>query len=311
MYNFHFVYLGVYWKFFETQLMKILHFILFSIIVLPNIALAQQDNPELQKMYDEDQSARMSNNIDWTTLSKQDKKRENRVFEMIQSGKIVTAKDYYNSAMIFQHGNDTIASSMAVKHMKKAVELDPTINKWLLAAAIDRDLMRRNQPQIYGTQFIKNDETGGKFVRYKIDSTKITDVQRIEFNVETLKEQKIKEQLLNATSLTNLLEGKTLKERIKLIRTEYKKGVNSNYDINLSDLILYVNDLLDNEKINEASEIAKLCVQLYPNESYSYISYGAILLKQNYKQDAIKVFYKALELNPNDTDIRAILNHID
>ena len=74
---------------------------------------------------------------------------------------------------------------------------------------------------------------------------------------------------------------------------------------------MYVNDLLDNEKINEASEIAKLCVQLYPNESYSYISYGAILLKQNYKQDAIKVFYKALELNPNDTDIRAILNHID
>ena len=36
-----------------------------------------------------------------------------------------------------------------------------------------------------------------------------------------------------------------------------------------------------------------------------------LLLKQNYKQDAIKIFHKALELNPNNTDIRAILNHID
>src|SRR5690606_2182921 len=311
MYNFHFVYLGVYWKLFETQLMKILHFILFSIIMLPNIALAQQDNPELKKMYDEDQSARMSNNIDWTTLSKQDKERENRVFEMIQSGKIVTAKDYYNSAMIFQHGNDTIASSMAVKHMKKAVELDPTIDKWLLAAAIDRDLMRKDEPQIFGTQFIKNNETNGKFIRYKIDTTKVSDEERIKYNVETLKEQKIKEQLLNANSLANLIEGKSFKESIELIKTEHKKGQKSNYNLDVTELTLYANNLLKNNMIDESSEIVKLCIELYPNESFSYTMYGIILLKQSKKEEAIKNFKKALELNPNDNDTKTILNQIN
>ncbi|HMG93191.1 MAG TPA: hypothetical protein VK589_24210, partial [Chryseolinea sp.] len=101
------------------------------------------DNVELQKMYDEDQRSRSTPNIDWMTLTRQDSLREIRVYEFIKDGKIVTAKDYYNSAMIFQHGRDTIASSMAVNHMKKAIELDSTMNKWLLAAAIDRDLMRR------------------------------------------------------------------------------------------------------------------------------------------------------------------------
>ena len=36
-----------------------------------------------------------------------------------------------------------------------AIELDSTKNKWLLAASIDRELMSRNKPQIYGTQYTK------------------------------------------------------------------------------------------------------------------------------------------------------------
>ena len=40
---------------------------------------------------------------------------------------------------------------MAVKMMAKSLELNPAGNKWLYAAAVDRDLMRRNKPQIYGS----------------------------------------------------------------------------------------------------------------------------------------------------------------
>ena len=144
--------------------------------------------------------------------------------------------------MIFQHGNDTIAFSMAVKCHEKAVELDPTIDKWLLAAAIDRDLMRKDEPQIFGTQFIKNNETNGKFVRYKIDTTKVSDEERIKYNVETLKQQKIKEQLLNANSLANLIEGRSFKESIELIKTEHKKGQKSNFNIDVTELTLYANN---------------------------------------------------------------------
>src|SRR5512145_3342327 len=81
------------------------------------------DNVELRKMYNEDQNSRMSSNIDWTELSKEDNIREKRVYELITLGQIITGKDYYHSAMIFQHGKDTIASGMAVRMMKKAIEL--------------------------------------------------------------------------------------------------------------------------------------------------------------------------------------------
>jgi len=262
-------------------------------------------------MYDADQSSRKLEKIDWSILHKEDEERREKVFEMIKRGEIVTAKDYYNSAMIFQHGNDTIASSMAVKHMKKAVELDPTIDKWLLAAAIDRDLMRKDEPQIFGTQFIKNNETNGKFVRYKIDTTKVSDEERIKYNVETLKQQKIKEQLLNANSLANLIEGRSFKESIELIKTEHKKGQKSNFNIDVTELTLYANNLLNNNMIDEASGIVKLCIELYPNESFSYTMYGIILLKQSKKEEAIKNFEKALELNPNDNDTKALLNQIN
>ena len=291
--------------------MRIFKVIVFLLLFSPHFIFAQQDNIKLQEMYDADQSSRKLEKIDWSILHKEDEERREKVFEMIKRGEIVTAKDYYNSAMIFQHGNDTIASSMAVKHMKKAVELDPTIDKWLLAAAIDRDLMRKDEPQIFGTQFIKNNETNGKFVRYKIDTTKVSDEERIKYNVETLKQQKIKEQLLNANSLANLIEGRSFKESIELIKTEHKKGRKSNFNIDVTELTLYANNLLNNNMIDEASGIVKLCIELYPNESFSYTMYGIILLKQSKKEEAIKNFEKALELNPNDNDTKALLNQIN
>lgn len=291
--------------------MRIFKVIVFLLLFSPHFIFAQQDNIKLQEMYDADQSSRKLEKIDWSILHKEDEERREKVFEMIKRGEIVTAKDYYNSAMIFQHGNDTIASSMAVKHMKKAVELDPTIDKWLLAAAIDRDLMRKDEPQIFGTQFIKNNETNGKFVRYKIDTTKVSDEERIKYNVETLKQQKIKEQLLNANSLANLIEGRSFKESIELIKTEHKKGQKSNFNIDVTELTLYANNLLNNNMIDEASGIVKLCIELYPNESFSYTMYGIILLKQSKKEEAIKNFEKALELNPNDNETKALLNQIN
>ncbi len=36
--------------------------------------------------------------------------------------------------------------------MRKSIELDSTAIKWLLAAAIDRELLSRGKPQICGTQ---------------------------------------------------------------------------------------------------------------------------------------------------------------
>ncbi len=130
-----------------------MRFIGYLLIIFQFSAYSQVDNVELQKMYGEDQNSRFTKNINWSNLSKQDSIRELRVYELMKFGKIVTGKDYYNAAMICQHGRDTIASTNAVKFIRKAIEPDSSVNRWLLAAAIDRDLMRKDKPQIYGTQY--------------------------------------------------------------------------------------------------------------------------------------------------------------
>jgi hypothetical protein len=79
--------------------MKALKFLL--IFCFPLTAFSQADNSELQKMHNEDQDARKVKNMDWSIVGRQDKERQIRVFELIKLNQVVTAKDYYNSAMIF------------------------------------------------------------------------------------------------------------------------------------------------------------------------------------------------------------------
>lgn len=285
-----------------TKFLKILFLFLFPLTVL-----AQTDNSELQKMYNEDQSSRMAKNIDWSVLSKQDKEREKRVYEMINSGQITTGKDYYNSAMIFQHGNDTIASSMAVKHMKKAIELDTTINKWLLAAAIDRDLMRRKKPQIYGTQYVMNNgETNWK--RYDIDTTQVTDEQRKFYNVETLAEQLVKERNMNLTPISEFhSKFNSIKQTIKFIKSEHKKGLKSTYNTSENELNSFAYELLNSKKENDALEVFILNTKLYPNGFNTFDSLGECLLLLGKKEESLKAYKKSLDLNPKNENARKIL----
>lgn len=282
--------------------MKFLFFLLFPLSVF-----SQTDNSELQKMYNEDQSSRMVKDINWTILSKQDKERENRVYELIKSGQVLTGKDHYNSAMIFQHGEDSIAYSMAVKHMRKAIELDTTINKWLLAAAIDRELMSKKLPQIYGTQYVKdNGET--KWKRYKIDTLKVTDKERKYYGVETLSEQIEKERNMNLIPISEFyFKSKSIKKTIVFIKSEHKKGLKSNYNTSENELNSFGYELLNSKKENEALEIFTLNTKLYPNGFNTYDSLGECLLFLGKKVEGIKAYKKSLELNPNNENARKII----
>lgn len=109
----------------------------------------------INELYKSDQGDRQVLDIDWPLLLARDKQRMARAYELLDSSKVITSEDFANAAMIFQHGIDTISSGMAVKLMQKAIELDPTRDKSLLAKAIDRDLMFKYLPQIYGTQYTK------------------------------------------------------------------------------------------------------------------------------------------------------------
>ena len=288
--------------------MKTLKFLKILLLFLISLtAFSQTDNSELQKMYTEDQNSRMLTNIDWTALTKQDKERESRVYELIKSGQIVTGKDFYNSAMIFQHGADSIAYGMAVKHMRKAIELDTTINKWLLAAAIDRNLLSRNKPQIYGTQYSR--KNGSKWKRSTIDTTQISDKERKFYNVETLAEQLEKARTMNLTPISEFYaKSKSINKTVQFIKIEQKKGINSNYYISEDELNNLGYELLNSKKQKEALQIFKLNTVLYPKGYNTFDSFGECLLILGKKEEGIKAYKKSLELNPQNENAKKVLN---
>ncbi|MEI7583371.1 tetratricopeptide repeat protein [Runella sp.] len=279
-----------------------LFFLLFSVA-----SFAQKpDNAELKKMYDEDQKARMASTIDWVQLSKNDSIRQKRVYELIHSGQLITGKDYYHSAMIFQHGTDTTASAMAVKLMKRAIDLDSTVNKWLLAAAIDRDLMRRDKPQIYGTQYIKMGQDA-KWERYKIDSTQVTDIEREYYDVETLAEEK--ERTMNLRSISEFYsESQSLEKTLALIKAEKVKGDTAIYNVSEGEINSFGYELLSAKKANDALIIFTLNTELYPNGFNTFDSLGECLLILNKKEEGIKTYKKSLELNPKNKKAMKIVN---
>jgi hypothetical protein len=154
------------------------------------------DNAELISIYISDQTDRNSHDINWHEVSKRDSLRRIRVNEILESNNIVTARDNKNAAMVFLHGNDSADYEKAVRFMKKAIELDSTINKWLFAAATDSYLLSKGEPQIYGTQYIKMGDEPWKIAL--IDTSKITDAERIEYGVETLNQQIQKVIIMNS-----------------------------------------------------------------------------------------------------------------
>jgi tetratricopeptide (TPR) repeat protein len=266
------------------------------------------DNLELKKMYDADQGDRQSDKIDWSIVSKRDSLREVRIYELLDSNKILTSTDYNIAALIFQHGRDSIAYGMAVKLMRKSIELEPTRNKWLLAAAIDRYLLSRNKPQIYGTQYRKMKDQ--PFELQEIDTTKVTDTERIEYGVETLAQQREKVKRLNSKKLSELLnEGKSIIELIQFIKQENIK--NSKYDLSEIGINNLGYQLMNQGKKEEALKIFKLNTELYPNGFNTFDSYGECLLDLGDKENAIIAYKKSLELNPENENAKKKLSEIN
>jgi tetratricopeptide (TPR) repeat protein len=283
--------------------------LLFGIFGQQFNAVSQtNNNAELQKMYDEDQGGRKVAQINWRKLSQDDSLRERRVYELIKEGKVVTGKDYYNTAMIFQHGRDTVASTMAVKQMRKALELDSTINRWLLAAAIDRDLMRKNKPQIYGTQFRKMFDDD-KYRLYTIDTTQVTDKERIYYHVETLAEQKVKERNMNLLKITDFYaKSNSIEQTIDLIKSEKKKGLAGVYNVGEGPVNALGYALMEAKKLDDALAIFKLNIKYHPKSGNTYDSLGECLLLMNKKRKGIKAYKKALALDPKNDYARKIIN---
>lgn len=158
-----------------------------------------QENEQLTRLFNQDQIARKipHSEIDWNILDHKDKNRRGKVLTMLTEGRIKTSKDFYHAALIFQHGNNSedIRLAHALATIAATLAEDKMEASWLKAATWDRLMMNLDQPQWYGTQFVK--DPSGNWGLYDINPDIISDQQRIDWSVRTLDESKAMEKSLN------------------------------------------------------------------------------------------------------------------
>ena len=152
---------------------------------IPPLHAQVADNAELASLYRDDQKARDSTDIDWTVVSREDAQRRARVLVLLGEGQLRTATDYFNAAMVFQHGVDLADYRIAHALATLAATLDPerANYRWLVAASWDRMMTAQLQPQWYGTQFQGSDE--GLFL-YPVAEGAVDDAERVRMGVPTL-----------------------------------------------------------------------------------------------------------------------------
>jgi hypothetical protein len=163
--------------------------------------IAATTNQELKKLEEADQADRApgSNKIDWDIVGKHDMARQVRAAEILKAGDVRTADDYFNAALIFQHGDTVDDTELALALATTATRIDSANKdaKVLTAQAWDRILVKRGKPQWYGTQFFKNKATG-KWEMSPTDATAVTEAQREVMGIPTVAETTAHLDALNA-----------------------------------------------------------------------------------------------------------------
>ncbi len=99
----------------------------------------------------------------------------------------------------------------------------------------------------------------------------------------------------------NELLQKALDNAIEL-SIEAKMNNRSEQDLNTLGYSFMVNEELD-----KALEVFKLTTILFPDSFNAYDSYGEALLKSNRKAEAIEMYEKSIELNPENTNGKKVL----
>jgi hypothetical protein len=156
-------------------------------------------NAELGRMKEQDQADRREQPINREKLIANDAIHYRRVKEMIAAAELKVGEDYYNAALIMQHGFTTEDYELAYQLASRAVQLNPDLPnaRWLACAAKDRSLWSQGKPQIYGTQFQKfsND---GPYTMEPFDRAAVSDAQRQDAGVRTLAEAEKRLEEMNA-----------------------------------------------------------------------------------------------------------------
>lgn len=173
--------------------------LLISLLALPAIS-AGADNEQLRAIVQSDQAERDKEwkPEDLQAISARDAERRAKVQIELAAGRVRTSSDFFNAALVMQHGQGLEDIRMAHALATIAASLDPSNKsaKWLKAASWDRMMSTQKKPQWYGTQYVRDGD--GKWALYVMDETAVTDEERAALGAPSLAEAKKRVEIMNS-----------------------------------------------------------------------------------------------------------------
>lgn len=143
------------------------------------------NNPELERIYQEDQAERAKGKKPGPDAAERDRERLKQVAALLDAGAARTADDFFHAAQVYNHGvtaeeilrAHVLATLAASKGNKQAL--------FLSAASLDRFLRAIGRPQVFGTQY----NSQGNMATMEPFDRSMSDALRTAFGVPSLKEQ--------------------------------------------------------------------------------------------------------------------------
>ncbi|MBN8542513.1 MAG: hypothetical protein J0L82_19135 [Deltaproteobacteria bacterium] len=133
--------------------------------------------------------------VDWKLVQPRDEARRKRVGEIFGEGCFKTSEDFAAAALVYQHGTIPDHFFQTFIWAKRAVELGDPKQKWLMAAGIDRYLVKSGRKQLFATQASK-ENARPCWCLEEVEST-FPEKLRIEYGKKSLREMLAWVQSLN------------------------------------------------------------------------------------------------------------------
>lgn len=155
----------------------ILFFLVFSRFGFA-CGIDSEDSAHLRDMFEEDQSLRRSEVLDFKKIIARGEYHRGEVRKMAAARNICTANDFFHSALIMQHGENFEDYRLAISlaQMASIMSPDDVRYRWLIAAAWDRAMLSKGRPQWYGTQYTLGED--GNKVYEQIDGDVVNNEER-------------------------------------------------------------------------------------------------------------------------------------
>ena len=158
----------------------------------------------MQRLLQEDQNDLPGHGTSATSFDEQQynaraEARKQQVRSMLTNGDLRTGEDFYDAAIIFQHGGTADDYLFAHVLAMDAIVKGYDTAKWIAAASLDRYLQIVHQPQVFGTQYPLDPNKphpvtpAGRFkgrTQQPYDDTLLPDSLRTDFCVASQDQQK-------------------------------------------------------------------------------------------------------------------------